>query len=43
MDVAIAEATGLNVQVAEDALICVAMGAGLAFEDRAYHSVLLAA
>ncbi|HEV2597392.1 rod shape-determining protein [Sphingopyxis sp.] len=43
MDVAIAEATGLHVQVAEDALICVAMGAGLAFEDRAYHGVLLAA
>jgi rod shape-determining protein MreB and related proteins len=43
MDVAIAQATGLHVQVAEDALICVAMGAGLAFEDRAYHGVLLAA
>ncbi|MBB6424879.1 rod shape-determining protein [Sphingopyxis sp. JAI128] len=43
MDVAISEATGLHVQVAEDALICVAMGAGLAFEDRAYHGVLLAA
>ncbi|WP_411340568.1 rod shape-determining protein [Sphingopyxis sp. J-6] len=43
MDQAIARATGLHVQVAEDALICVAMGAGLAFEDRAYHGVLLAA
>ncbi|KTE06160.1 rod shape-determining protein [Sphingopyxis sp. H115] len=43
MDVAIAEATGLHVRVADEALICVAMGAGLAFEDRAYHGVLLAA
>lgn len=43
MDVAIAQATGLHVRVAEDALICVAMGAGRAFEDRAYHGVLLAA
>ncbi|WP_447760195.1 rod shape-determining protein MreB [Sphingopyxis panaciterrae] len=43
MDLAIAEATGLHVRVAEDALICVAMGAGLAFEDRAYHGVLIAA
>ena len=43
MDVAIAEATGLSVRVAENALICVAMGAGLAFEDRSYHGVLIAA
>ncbi|NIJ36079.1 rod shape-determining protein MreB [Sphingopyxis panaciterrae] len=43
MDIAIAQATGLHVRVADDALICVAMGAGLAFEDRAYHGVLLAA
>ncbi|WP_439569224.1 rod shape-determining protein [Sphingopyxis sp.] len=43
MDVAIAEATGLSVRVAENALICVAMGAGLAFEDRTYHGVLIAA
>ncbi|HWW56801.1 MAG TPA: rod shape-determining protein [Sphingopyxis sp.] len=43
MDIAIAKATGLDVRVADDALICVAMGAGHAFEDRAYHSVLLAA
>jgi len=43
MDLAIAEATGLHVRVAEDALICVAMGAGVAFEDRAYHGVLIAA
>jgi rod shape-determining protein MreB len=31
------------VRVAENALICVAMGAGLAFEDRTYHGVLIAA
>lgn len=41
MDQAIARATGLPVQVAEDALICVAMGAGQAFEDRAYQGVLM--
>ena len=40
---AIARATGLPVVVADDALICVAMGAGRAFEDRAYHGVLIAA
>jgi rod shape-determining protein MreB len=43
MDAAIARATGLEVRVADDPLICVAMGAGLAFEDRAYHGVLIAA
>ncbi len=43
MDVAIAEATGLSVRVADNALICVAMGAGQAFEDRSYHGVLIAA
>jgi rod shape-determining protein MreB len=43
MDQAIARATGLPVVVADDALICVAMGAGRAFEDRAYHGVLIAA
>lgn len=43
MDDAIARATGLPVAVADDALICVAMGAGRAFEDRAYHGVLIAA
>ncbi|WP_432769081.1 MAG: rod shape-determining protein [Sphingopyxis sp.] len=41
MDIAIARATGLAVRVADDALICVAMGAGMAFEDRAYHGVLI--
>ena len=42
MDDAIAHATGLPVVVAEDALTCVAMGAGRAFEDPAYHGVLIA-
>src|SRR3546814_1842600 len=43
MDEAIARATGLPVQVADDALTCVAMGAGTAFEDRSYHGILMAA
>ena len=43
MDQAIAEATGLSVRVAEDALICVAMGAGVAFEDRVYEGILMPA
>ncbi len=43
MDQAIAEATGLSVRVAEDALICVAMGAGVAFEDRVYDGILMPA
>lgn len=43
MDEALAEATGLPVRVADNALICVALGAGQAFEDRAYQGVLLAA
>ncbi len=41
MDEAIAAATGLNVNIAENALICVAMGAGQAFEDSAYQGVLI--
>ena len=41
IDIAIAEATGLHTQVADDALICVAMGAGQAFEDPIYHGVLI--
>jgi rod shape-determining protein MreB and related proteins len=41
MDEAIAQATGLQVKIAENALICVAMGAGQAFEDPAYHGVLI--
>lgn len=43
MDEAIAQATGLQVKVAENALMCVAMGAGRAFEDPAYQGVLIAA
>ena len=43
IDQAIAKATGLTVRVADDALICVAMGAGLTFDDRAYQGILLAA
>ncbi|MGQ2929640.1 MAG: rod shape-determining protein, partial [Sphingopyxis sp.] len=42
MDQAIAQATGLDVKVAKDALTCVATGAGMAFEDPAYHGVLIA-
>ena len=41
IDKAIAEATGLQTQVADDALICVAMGAGQAFENPIYRGVLL--
>ena len=41
IDIAIADATGLQTQVAEDALICVAMGAGQAFEDPIYRGVLI--
>lgn len=41
MDEAIALATGLPVRVAQDALMCVAMGAGLALEDPAYQGVLI--
>ncbi|CAN5240008.1 rod shape-determining protein [soil metagenome] len=40
IDVVIANATGLPVVVAEDALICVARGAGLALEDPTYKGVL---
>jgi rod shape-determining protein MreB and related proteins len=42
IDEAIAQATGLPVNVADDALMCVAMGAGRAFEDTAYQGVLIA-
>ncbi len=41
IDQAIALATGLQTQVADDALICVAMGAGQAFEDPIYRGVLI--
>ncbi len=43
MDQAIARATGMQVVVADDALMCVAKGAGRAFEDSAYRGVLIAA
>lgn len=43
IDEAIAQATGLPVNVADDALICVAMGAGRAFEDPAFQGVLIVA
>ena len=41
IDKAIAFATGLPVKVAENPLMCVAMGAGFAMEERAYHGVLI--
>ena len=40
IDEVLSAATGLPVIVAEDALICVARGAGLALEDPAYRGVL---
>ena len=43
MDEALARATGLPVRVADDALFCVAVGAGQAFENPTYHGVLMAA
>lgn len=43
MDLVIQRATGLPVVVAEDALICVAMGAGAALDDPGYAGVLTAA
>jgi rod shape-determining protein MreB len=43
IDIALSEATGLPVKVADDALICVAMGAGQALEQSAYSGVLAAA
>lgn len=41
IDIAISEATGLQTKVADDALICVAIGAGNAFEDPIYRGVLI--
>ncbi len=40
LDQALSEQTGLPVRVADDALMCVAMGAGKALEDAAYSGVL---
>ena len=43
LDQALSEQTGLPVRVADDALMCVAMGAGKALEDDAYSGVLTTA
>ena len=43
MDEALAVTTGLRVIVADNALICVALGAGKALEDPAYDGVLTTA
>jgi len=43
IDVVLARATGLPVAVAEDALICVARGAGRALEDPVYRGVMTSA
>jgi rod shape-determining protein MreB len=40
MDLVIAEATGLPVTIADDALMCVAMGAGQALENPKLAGVL---
>lgn len=40
LDEALADATGLPVKIAENPLMCVAMGAGKAMEDPAYDGVL---
>jgi rod shape-determining protein MreB len=41
--VPLAETTGLPVQVAEDAMSCVALGAGRTLEDQVYRGALIAA
>jgi rod shape-determining protein MreB and related proteins len=43
IDDLIAKATGLRVVIADDPLICVARGAGIALDDRNYDGVLTAA
>ena len=43
IDVLLAEETGLPVRIAENALDCVALGAGRALEDAAYRGMLQAA
>lgn len=43
IDQRLSEATGLSVSVADDALICVAMGAGRALEEAQYRGVLIEA
>ncbi|RHW17325.1 rod shape-determining protein [Sphingomonas gilva] len=42
IDEVLASATGLPVVIADDALICVALGAGRALEDKEFSGVLLA-
>jgi rod shape-determining protein MreB len=43
LDQAIAQATGLPVVVAENALTCVALGAGMALENPAFQAVMTTA
>ncbi|MEO5865673.1 MAG: rod shape-determining protein [Sphingomonas sp.] len=43
IDEVLSAATGLPVSIAEDALTCVAMGAGRAMEDPAYSAVMIGA
>jgi len=43
LDEALAEATGLPVRIAEDPLVCVAMGAGRTIDDPTYAGVLFPA
>lgn len=43
IDVALAEATGLPVKIADEALMCVAKGAGAALESAIYDGILTAA
>ena len=43
IDTVLARATGLPVAVADDALICVARGAGQALEDPVYRGVMTSA
>lgn len=43
IDTVLSQASGLPVIVADNALICVAIGAGRALEDENYKGVLLAA
>jgi rod shape-determining protein MreB and related proteins len=42
-DRSLAEETGLSVTVADDALRCVALGAGMTLEDSMYRGALIAA
>jgi len=42
LDQAVGQATGLPVTIADNALTCVALGAGLALEDPEFHAVMAA-